>query len=184
MDTECLRRRVAELRACAAQVGRAARAAQRREQQAARNAATDSWTTRRQDEALTVYLLADGSLEAAVAFLVHVSAGKKAFDGAATESVRAQVQAWLLARPWADLSRLLQPDTMAGRARAQAARKFVAERHLAEWVRDQNLSKGLAPPSRHLPAVVDAAYAAQPELAGLPLPPAVAARSVSAQRNW
>ena len=98
MDAECVRRRVSELRACSAEVGRAARAANRREQQAARNAATDGWTTRRQDEALTVYLLADGSLEAAVAFLAHVSAGKKAFEFAATESVRTQVQAWLLGR--------------------------------------------------------------------------------------
>jgi hypothetical protein len=184
MECDALRRAAADLRLAAAECRKAAKACRERAQRAGRRRDTSAWSARRQDEALVVYLLADGSLEAAVEYLEQVSSPHKAFDEHSRRALSEQVQSWFLARPMPELKALLEPATPSGRARAAAARRFVAERGVAQWVRTANVDKGLAPPSRHLHAVLDACFRDHETVLGLAAPPLAAGRSLHAQRKW
>ncbi len=184
MEEESAKARIAALRRAATQCRLAAKAARERALRAQRRQDATSFSRRRQDEALLVYLLAGDSLQAAVEYLVHVSSKAKGFDDAARGALGGLVQGWFLSRSMEDLRQLQAPVTPSARARATAARRYVAQRGLTAWVREANEGKGLAPPSRQLHAVVDACAADVPELPGLPAAAPVSRRTARAQRQW
>ena len=184
MDAREQSSQLAALRRAATECGRAVKAAWERAKRAERRADPRCWTTRRQDEALTVYVLTGGSVQAAAEYLEQRAGRGKVFDDASRRTLSEQVQEWLLARPWEELTALVEPIGPAAAARATAARRFVAERGLAAWVQEANVEKGLAPPSRQLAAVLDACARELPELPGLAAAPSAAARSVAAHRLW
>ena len=96
-------------------------------------------TPRMQDVALSIFALADLTVDAPLKYL--------SMQGRAASE--ADVRGWHAALPaeaQAGLGNALPDDVLGMRRRAEA-RRFLSELRLVSWVREQNLSKGVAPTS-------------------------------------
>ena len=93
-------------------------------------------------------MLTDGCADAAAEHLARIAPRKRRYNDQARHTLARQVEEWFLQEPVEHLLGLLRPDGASARVRAAAARRFVAEWGVAQWV-------------RQLHAAVDAAYSSQ-----------------------
>ena len=131
-----------------------------------------------------MYLLTECCAAAAAEALVRAAPRGRRYDEAARDRLAQQVEEWFLQEPADKLLALLRPVGPAARSRLAAARRFVAERALAAWVRHQNVDKGFAPLTRQLHVAMDTAYGEQQPLDDLQDPPVATARGDGAARMW
>ena len=142
-----LAERAAAARAACRAATAQTRATEQRLRRAAERANPRRYTAREQFVAVAVLSLTDSNAEQAAEFLRRAVRARRGVCEDAPGALEQQVQTWLLEATPAQLQALADPAPGQQAAWMRCARRFVAEARVTQWVRDQNMTRGLAPPS-------------------------------------